>query len=131
MSVFSLTLWLYENAGYTHPGYQMDDIIALIRWTLKLKEANVIMLVFIYRTTLFQVCKLRVLYIATMSGPTAGNSYWDELVEWARQIERWTIGAAEVFHYFVVKSCRIPFCAAFLWGTRFVVYYGESDGCKQ
>ena len=40
MSVFSLTLWLYENAGYTHPGYQMDDIIALIRWTLKLKEAS-------------------------------------------------------------------------------------------
>ena len=57
MSVFSLTLWLYETAGYTHPGYQMDDIIALIRWTLKLGK----------------VCQLRILYIATMSGPTSGE----------------------------------------------------------
>ncbi len=56
MSVFSLTLWLYETAGYTHTGYQMDDIIALIRWTLKLGS----------------VCRIRVLYIATMSGPTSG-----------------------------------------------------------
>jgi hypothetical protein len=108
MSVFSLSLQLYENGDYTHPGYQMDDIIALIRWTLLTKK----------------VCWIRLLNVATLSGPTSGATYFDELREWARQIRRWTIGAAEVFHYFVVKSDRIPKLAAISWGFRFFVYYG-------
>jgi hypothetical protein len=108
MSVFSLSLRLYENGDYTHPGYQMDDIIALIRWTLLTKK----------------VCWIRLLNVATLSGPTSGATYFDELREWARQIRRWTIGAAEVFHYFVVKSDRIPTVAAVSWGLRFFVYYG-------
>ena len=54
----------------------------------------------------------------------AGSSYIDELVEWARQIKRWTIGAAEVFHYFVVKANRLPLYASVSWGTRFITYYG-------
>ncbi len=57
MSVFSLTLHLYENGGGTHPGYQMDDIIAQIRWSLKTKK----------------FCKIRLLNVVTMSGPTSGK----------------------------------------------------------
>ncbi len=41
-----------------------------------------------------------------------------------RQIQRWTIGAGEVFHYFMVKSGRIPTTAALTWAIRFLTYYG-------
>ena len=52
-------------------------------------------------------------------------------MEWARQGRRWTIGAAEVFHYFVIKAGRMPFWPAFSWGLSFLCYYGIllcSDG---
>ena len=45
-------------------------------------------------------------------------------MEWAVQARRWTIGAGEVFHYFMVKSKRIPFMTAFSWGVSFLFYYG-------
>ena len=57
MSIFSLSLKLYEDGEYTHPGYQMDDIIALIRWTLAVR----------------QKCKIRAISVATLSGPTSGE----------------------------------------------------------
>ncbi len=57
MSVFSLSLDLYESGGYTHPSYQMDDIIAMIRWSVKTKD----------------FCNIRLLSVATMSGPTSGE----------------------------------------------------------
>uniref|UniRef100_A0A914WQP5 Glycosyltransferase 2-like domain-containing protein n=1 Tax=Plectus sambesii TaxID=2011161 RepID=A0A914WQP5_9BILA len=108
MSIFSLTLKLYEDGEYTHPGYQMEDIIALIRWTLAVR----------------QKCIIRALPVATMSGPTSGDSYIGELYEWGRQIRRWTIGAAEVFHYFAVKSTRLPITVSVPWAGKFLFYYG-------
>jgi cellulose synthase/poly-beta-1,6-N-acetylglucosamine synthase-like glycosyltransferase len=45
-------------------------------------------------------------------------------MEWARQARRWTIGAAEVFHYFMVKSRRIPFLTSLSWSITFLIYYG-------
>lgn len=102
MSVFSLTLKLFEDGGYTHPGYQMDDIIALIRWTCAIK----------------QKCIIRAIPVATLSGPTSGKTYMEEFYEWARQIRRWTIGAAEVFHYFVIKSPGLPKTVAVTWAFR-------------
>jgi hypothetical protein len=116
----------------------MEDIIALIRWTLAVRRK----------------CRIRMLPIATLSGPTSGKlwlcislrsyedlylitlstishiyivsgaNYWQELKEWARQIRRWTIGAAEVFHYFVIKAGRLPIPVSIAWGMRFVFYYG-------
>uniref|UniRef100_A0A914X0V6 Uncharacterized protein n=1 Tax=Plectus sambesii TaxID=2011161 RepID=A0A914X0V6_9BILA len=59
-----------------------------------------------------------------MSGPTSGTGYLNELYEWARQIRRWTIGAAEVFHYFVVKSSRLPLSVSLPWALKFLFYYG-------
>ncbi|KAI1695295.1 hypothetical protein DdX_19659 [Ditylenchus destructor] len=108
MSVFSLTLKLFEDGEYTHPGYQMEDIIALIRWTCSVG----------------QKCIIRMIPVATLSGPTSGSSYLNELYEWARQIRRWTIGAAEVFHYFMIKSNTLPFVTSLTWAIRFLFYYG-------
>ncbi|KAI1730987.1 hypothetical protein Ddc_03710 [Ditylenchus destructor] len=108
MSVFSLTLKLYEDGEYTHPGYQMDDIIALIRWTCSIG----------------QKITIRMIPVATLSGPTSGTTYLNELYEWARQIRRWTIGAAEVFHYFMIKSNTLPFMTSITWAVRFLFYYG-------
>jgi hypothetical protein len=59
-----------------------------------------------------------------ISGPTSGTSQWEEFSEWFRQSERWTIGACEVFHYFVVKRRRYNCSAALSYGTWFVIYYG-------
>lgn len=57
MSIFSLTLKLFEEGEYTHPGYQMDDIIALIRWSLAVRRK----------------CVIRAIPVATLSGPTSGE----------------------------------------------------------
>ena len=46
----------------------MEDIICFIRWTLVSK----------------QLIKIEPLYTATLSGPTSGKNYWDEISEWAR-----------------------------------------------
>ena len=59
-----------------------------------------------------------------VSGPTSGGSQCEEFSEWFRQSERWTIGACEVFHYFVVKRRRYNCAAAMSYGTWFVIYYG-------
>ena len=109
MSIFSFSASLCIAGNFTHPGYQMDDIIALIRW--------------------MGVCKkrLRIILVPVplISGPTSGRVIEEEVVEWARQARRWTIGAGEVFHYFVIKSRGIPFFTAFSWGMTFIIYYGK------
>ena len=75
------------------------------------------------------VCKRRLrivmVPVPTLSGPTSGRVIEEELEEWVRQARRWTIGAAEVFHYFMVKSNNIPFFTALSWGITFIIYYGN------
>jgi len=61
----------------------MDDMICFIRWICITKSW----------------VQIRPLYSPTLSGPTSGPTYILEIAEWARQIRRWTIGSAEVFHY--------------------------------
>ena len=100
----------------------MDDIIALIRWSLAVRKK----------------CVIRAIPVATLSGPTSGKyrlitlkicyitgkNYIDEWYEWARQIRRWTIGAAEVFHYFAIKFFRLPVTVSFSFACKFIFYYG-------
>ncbi len=43
---------------------------------------------------------------------------------------RWTIGAGEVFHYFMVKVRNIPFFTALSWGITFILYYGRKHTRK-
>ena len=68
--------------------------------------------------------KIIMVPIPTLSGPTSGRVVEEELWEWALQARRWTIGAGEVFHYFMVKSKNIPFLTSLSWGTSFIFYYG-------
>ena len=107
MSVFSFSGKLMKEGKFVHPDYQMDDIICLIRFMGMTKQ------------------RLRVVCVPVfnLSGPTSGRVIEDEIVEWARQARRWTIGAGEVFHYFMVKSSGIPCMTSLSWGTCFLFYY--------
>ncbi|EWY81892.1 hypothetical protein FOYG_16098 [Fusarium oxysporum NRRL 32931] len=109
MSHYSLSVKLLEEGAFTHPAYQMEDIIALIRYTIMTKRE----------------IRIRPLNIISINGPTSGANYVDEIREWALQIRRWTIGAGEVFHYFIVKTYRMPgLYLSISWATRFFIYYG-------
>ena len=108
MSIFSFSLSLAKKGNFVHPGYQMDDIICLIRWM----------------GVTGQRLRISMVPVPVISGPTSGETVEIELIEWARQARRWTIGAAEVFHYFIIKSKRMPWRAAISWGWAFVIYYG-------
>ncbi|KAH6688435.1 hypothetical protein F5X68DRAFT_133032 [Plectosphaerella plurivora] len=109
MSHYSLSVKLLEEGAFTHPAYQMEDIIALIRYTIMTRRE----------------IRIRPLNIISVNGPTSGADYLDEIREWALQIRRWTIGAGEVFHYFIVKTYRMPSLALSIsWTTRFFTYYG-------
>ncbi|KAK6183619.1 hypothetical protein SNE40_011061 [Patella caerulea] len=108
MSIFSFSLRLCIDGNFVHPAYQMDDIICLIRW-MGVTGRRI------------RICLLPV---PVLSGPTSGSTIELDIIEWARQARRWTIGAAEVFHYFVVKSCKMPKLPALSWGLSFLIYYG-------
>jgi len=109
MSHYSLSVTLLEEGAFTHPAYQMEDIIALIRYTIMTKRE----------------IRIRPLNLISINGPTSGSNYADEIREWALQIRRWTIGAGEVFHYFIVKTYRMPsLYLSMSWATRFFIYYG-------
>lgn len=107
MSVQSLSLELCIKGDYFHPRYQMDDIIAVIRWM----------------TEIMGEIEIRPIYVPTLSGPTSGNSLWEEFREWRVQIRRWTIGAAEVFHYYCVSFFSLPLNTGIFWGAYFIAYY--------
>ncbi|RSL53619.1 hypothetical protein CEP53_007676 [Fusarium sp. AF-6] len=109
MSHYSLSVKLLEEGAFTHPAYQMEDIIALIRYTIMTRRE----------------IRIRPLNLISINGPTSGANYADEIREWALQVRRWTIGAGEVFHYFIVKTYRMPgLYLSISWATRFFTYYG-------
>ncbi len=108
MSIFSFSLKLCMEGNFVHPGYQMDDIICLIRWMGVTGKR----------------LRIPLIPVPVISGPTSGETIEIELSEWARQARRWTIGAGEVFHYYVIKAGRMPFIPAFSWGLCFLTYYG-------
>ena len=108
MSIFSFSLSLAKRGNFVHPGYQMDDIICLIRWMGVTRQR----------------LRISMVPVPVISGPTSGDTIESEVVEWTRQARRWTIGAAEVFHYFIIKSKRMPWRAAVSWGWAFIIYYG-------
>jgi hypothetical protein len=108
-SVYSTSLLMMRNGCFFHPGYQSDDIIYTLSAMRAIKK------------------RVRIHYIEvpTISGPTSGSNLWDEFVEWRIQAKRWTIGAAEVFHYYFIKfiRCRFSFVAGLTYGLSFTYYY--------
>jgi len=108
MSCYSFSGKLAKMGNYGHPGYQMEDIMCLIRWMGVAGK------------------KLRIVLVPvpTLSGPTSGRVVEEDVQEWARQARRWTIGAAEVFHYFMAKTKNIPLITCLNWGSTFLTYYG-------
>ncbi|CAK78300.1 unnamed protein product (macronuclear) [Paramecium tetraurelia] len=109
MSVYTASLQLYIEGDFCHPTYQMEDIICYIRWKTLSKRS----------------LKIKPIYCPTISGPTSGSNMWQEFVEWVRQNKRWSVGSAEVFHYFIIKAPRIQFCSAFLWACNYLNYYAS------
>lgn len=68
---------------------------------------------------------IRLLPIPTISGPTSGKNIWDEFVQWFLQVRRWSIGAAEVFHYYCVKlfGGKFDLISGLTYGLVFTGYY--------
>lgn len=107
MSAFCASLKLYVDGNFVHPFYQMDDIICYIRWMIVSKKS----------------LKIKPIYSPTISGPTSGENWIEELKELFIQGKRWTIGSAEVFHYFMCKLRRIKFKNSLVWGINYLNYY--------
>ncbi|CAF1411578.1 unnamed protein product, partial [Didymodactylos carnosus] len=97
---------LAKQGNFIHPGYQMDDIICLIRWMGVTQQR----------------LRISMIPMPVLSGPISGETIETEIIEWARQARRWTIGAAEVFHYFIIKSKRMPVASACSWGVAFAMF---------
>ena len=74
--------------------------------------------------THFRRLRIELVPVVTLSGPTSGRVLEEEIWEWAVQARRWTLGAAEVFHYFMIKTPRMPVMTALSWGVSFLFYYG-------
>lgn len=109
MSIYSMSLRLLVQSRFFHPGYQMDDII----YTLSAMKAT------------GKRIQVRILDVPTLSGPTSGVNIMEEFREWVTQATRWTIGAAEVFHYFFLKLLRRNyFFSGLKYFWWFVYYYG-------
>lgn len=114
MSVYVSSLKLYVDGNFVHPWYQMEDIICYIRWLTISKSSEL---------------EIKTIYCATISGPTSGDSMWSELKEMIRQSQRWAVGSAEVFHYFVTKIKRINIFKSLIWSFCYLNYYAGCFMC--
>jgi hypothetical protein len=90
MSIYSMSLGLLVDSRFFHPGYQMDDLT----FTLSAMRAT------------GKRIRIRTIAFPTLSGPTSGETMLAEWNEWVTQATRWTIGAAEAFHYFFIKLLK-------------------------
>lgn len=107
MSIQSLSLKLLKEANFYHPAYQMEDILNVVRWMTETRRK----------------VKIRMLRVPLLSGPTSGATLREEIREWRLQGRRWSIGAAEVYHYFLSRFKKIPLGISAYWGLAFYSYY--------
>lgn len=89
------------QSSFVHPSYQMDDIITLVHSMIALGKR----------------VKIALVPFPVVSGPTSGDGFKEELREWARQARRWTVGAAEVFHYLCVKFKAFDLLSGITYGS--------------
>lgn len=109
MSVYSISLSLARRSGYWRPHYQMEDM-------------NVVLNLMVGTGKSVHICQVP---LPTVCGPTSGGSLLEEMSEWCAQARRWTIGASEIFHLFVVKLSRKLFRTrvGLRYGVIFTSYY--------
>ncbi|GKX32793.1 MAG: hypothetical protein MnENMB40S_04110 [Rhizobiaceae bacterium MnEN-MB40S] len=67
---------------------------------------------------------MKPIYLPVICGPTSGNSFSEELWEWARQARRWSIGAFETFHYVISERRNLGYLSTLRLGATIVVLYG-------
>ena len=110
MSIFTFSLDLLIRADFINPQHTMDDVVHVLT-CMKAQQKAV------------PVIEVPLIVI---SGPTSGETLWDEWYEWARQVRRWCIGTLAVFHYFMSKLCRHRFeiCSGLWYAVTFTHYYG-------
>ena len=108
MSIYSMSVNLLIRGNYFHPSYQFVDAID-----------NLVRMI-----AIGGVVPLKMLPCPVISGPTSGANLAQEASEWARQAWRWTIGCAEIFHVFCIKSRQLSFWSALAYGFAFTHYYG-------
>ena len=109
MSVYSISLSPARRSGYWRPHYQMEDMNVVLNphgWDRQ------------ERSYLSSASP-------TICGPTSGGSLLEEMSEWWAQARRWTIGASEIFHLFVVKLSRkhVRTRVGLRYGVIFTSYY--------
>ncbi|CAB9506633.1 expressed unknown protein [Seminavis robusta] len=110
MSIYSMSLSLARRGNYWLPHYQMEDVI---------QNLNLM-------SSLGKRVKINLIPLPTISGPTSGETFRKELFEWRWQARRWTVGSAEVYHYYVVKFLKgkLGFWRGLEYGFCYVLYYG-------
>ena len=108
MSVYSTSLRLCIDNGYFDPTYQMEDMHFYVS-SMNTRRGRI---------------KLRAVYLPVICGPTSGADWKDELHEWQRQAQRWSIGAFEVFHYICTKTSSRGFFVAARLALTMVLLYG-------
>lgn len=109
MSIYHVSLSLAREAGYWIPNYQMEDILQTLH----------------FATGIHKQIPIHFLPLPIVSGPTSGSTLLEEFTEWRTQARRWAYGAAEVFHFFVIKALggNFDLWSGICYGSAFVLYY--------
>lgn len=92
---------------FFEPSYQMEDVHFMVDCQIATGGHT----------------ELRPIYLPLIAGPTCGATTWMQIQEWAKQAQRWTIGAAETFHYIIVGGLltnRIRFFVLLRYIIKFV-----------
>ncbi|UJR26596.1 hypothetical protein I4U23_007916 [Adineta vaga] len=108
MSCFSFSLTLAVRGGYWHPQIFMDDVGYLLTMMIGTQKR----------------IHIRLLPVPVRSGPTSGDTWFNDVKEWYIQVRRWGIGTADNFHYFAVKVPRLPIIASVIFSIGYFLYYG-------
>ncbi|MBW8639672.1 glycosyltransferase family 2 protein [Hoeflea sp. WL0058] len=108
MSVSSYSLKLCCDNNLFDPTYQMDDMHFFVK-SMVTRRGKV---------------WLKPIYLPVICGPTSGNSFSEELREWARQARRWSIGAFEIFHYVVSERRNLGYLSTLRLCATILLLYG-------
>lgn len=110
MSTFSYSVDLLIRCDFIHPFHVMDDVVHILTCMKAVRD----------------YVPVELIPLVVVSGPTSGDSLWEEVYEWGRQVRRWCIGTMAVYHYFVSKQLKgnFRFWPGLRYHLLFTHYYG-------